>query len=253
MPAAPTLVTDTAPSRSRRTPGPCAALLGAALLLACGCQTPREKYEAASRETLALLPSLANLAREAAPITEAAVDGLKAVTDLSLKYKRSNALLIHLEELSNPTVRLALPVRLNHRSPTVDVATALNLVQPVAPERLDARYDPSCDAESPDWQLLGEARYVLVVRTSEARDARLLGDRTFAEGSWRGEVLVYELRSKRLLGGFPLSGGNHAWVQTRLGRDQQNLNADLQLAARGNLNEALRQHFPSVGRGDEAN
>jgi hypothetical protein len=50
-----------------------------------------------------------------------------------------------------------------------------------------------------------------------------------------------------------VTGGNHAWVQTRLGRDQQNLSADLKLAARGNLNVELRKHFPSEGPNDEAN
>ncbi len=224
-----------------------------ALLLVCGCQKPREKYEAKARETLALLPSLAAAARDAAPLTAQSADGLKAVTDLALKFQKSNALLIHIEELGNPTVRVALPVRLDQRSPAVDVATSLNLVKPPAAEPPDVKYDPSCSSESPDWQRLAETRYVLVVRTSEVKDAKMVGEKTFEPGSWLGEILVFELRSKKLLGGFFLTGGNHAWVKTALGRDQQNLNADLQLAARGNLNAELRRHFPSVGPGDEAN
>lgn len=228
-------------------------LLGVASLLMCGCQKPREKFEAKARETLALLPSLAAAARDAAPLTAQSADGLKAVTDLSLKFKKSNALLIHLEDLENPTVRLVLPVRLDDRSPSVDVATALNLVKPAAAETLDAKYDPSCGLESPDWQRLGETRYVLVVRTSEIKAAKMMGEKKFEPGSWLGEILVFELRSKKLLGGFPVTGGNHAWVKTALGRNQQNLNADLKLAARGNLNAEMRRHFPSVGPSDEAN
>jgi len=229
------------------------ALLGAAVLLVCGCQKAQQKFEAKARETLALLPSLAAAARDAAPITAQSADGLKAVTDLSLKYKKSNALLVHAEELENPTVRLALPVRLNQRSPAVDVATALNIVKSAPADSLDAMYDPSCGPESTDWKQMAETRYVLVVRTSEIKAAKMVGEKTFEPGSWLGEVLVFELRSKKLLGGFIVTGGNHAWVQTRLGRDQQNLNADLKLAARGNLNVELRKHFPSVGPNDEAN
>ena len=179
------------------------ALLGLAVLLVCGCQKPREKFEAKARETLALLPSLAAVARDAGPLTAQSADGLKAVTDLSLKFKKSNALLIHLEELENPTVRLALPVRLNQRSPSVDVATTLNLVKPVPAESLDVKYDPSCGIESTDWQRLAEMRYVLVVRTSEVKAAKMIGEKKFEPGSWLGEVLVFELRSKKLLGGFP--------------------------------------------------
>ncbi len=241
-------------SRSRRSRATMLhVLLGALALLAAGCQKPREKYEAKARETLALLPSLAAAAREAAPLTEQSAEGLKAVTDLSLKFKKSNALLIHLEELENPTVRLALPVRLNHRSPAVDVATTLNLVKPVAAELLDAKYDPSCGPESPDWQLMAETRYVLVVRTKASKSAVMTGEKTFEGGSWQGEILVFELASRKLLGGFTVSGGNHATVGTRLGRDIQNLRADLQLASRGNLEADLRKHFPSVASGDVPN
>ena len=150
-------------------------------------------------------------------------------------------------------MRLALSVRLNQRSPSVDVATALNLVKPAAAELLDQGYDPSCGAESTDWQLMAEARYALVVRTSESKEAKMVSSKTFEGGSWLGEILVFELRSKKFLGGFVLSGGNHAWVKTRPGRDQENLNADLKLAARGNLNAEMRKHFPSVGPNDEAN
>ena len=170
-----------------------------------------------------------------------------------MKYKKSNALLVHAEELENPTVRFALPVRLNQRSPAVDVATALSLVKPAPADSLDATYDPSCGPESTDWKQMAETRFVLVVRTSEIKAAKMVGEKTFQPGSWLGEVLVFELRSKKLLGGFVVTGGNHAWVQSRLGRDQQNLNADLKLAARGNLNVELRKHFPSEGPNDEAN
>ena len=124
--------------------------------------------------------------------------------DLSLRYKKSNAILIHIEDLQNPTVRLALSVRLNQRSPSVDVATALNLVKPAAAELLDQGYDPSCGAESTDWQLMAEARYALVVQTSESKEAKMVSSKTFEGGSWLGEILVFELRSKKFLGGFVL-------------------------------------------------
>lgn len=229
------------------------AFLGVVVLLASGCQKPREKFEAKAKETLALLPSLAEAARAVPPLTAQSADALKAVTDLSMKFKKSNGLLVQIEELENPTVRLALPVRLNQRSPAADVANVLNLVKPVAADLLDAKYDPSCGPESPDWQRMAETRYVLVVRTTEAKEAKMTGAKTFEAGSWVGEILVFELRSKKFLGGFTVTGGNHAWLKTSLGRDQQNLNADLQLAARGNLTAELRKHFPSVGPSEEAN
>ncbi len=222
-------------------------------LLSLGCQSPREKFEAAARETLKRLPLLAAVARDAPSLNERSSDGLKAVGDLSLKFKHSNALLTHLEELANPSVRWALPIRLNHRSPAVDVATALGAVEPVSDDQLEANYDPACGPDSSDWQLMGEARYALVVRTRAVIDAAMTGEKTFKGGQWVGEVMLFGLADRKFIGGFAVTGGSHAFVQTRLGRDLQNLNADLALAARGNLNAELRKYFSTVGPNDEAN
>jgi hypothetical protein len=54
-----------------------------------------EPLPADSLRSPALLPSLAKLARDAAPLTAQSADGLMVFTDLSLTYKRASALLIH--------------------------------------------------------------------------------------------------------------------------------------------------------------
>ena len=143
------------------------------LLSLSACKTPREKFEDAARAHLALLPALAGPARDQPSLSEHSADALKALTDFSVKYKNSNALLIQLEELDNPTVRWALPVRLSHRSPAVDIATTLNIVNHVDESLIDPQYDPACPAESPDWQRMGELKYVMVVRTQHLKDASL--------------------------------------------------------------------------------
>ena len=83
--------------------------------------------------------------------------------------------------------------------------------------------------------------------------ARMTGEKTFEGGGWTGEVLVFDVESKALLGSFALVGSHHAVVGTRLGRDEQNLAADLALATRGNFNAELRKRIPSVGEHDEIN
>ena len=81
----------------------------------------------------------------------------------------------------------------------------------------------------------------------------MVGEKTFKGAAWNGEVLVFDLESRQLLGGFPLQGGSHLTVKTTEGRNQENLAADLNLATRGNFNARLREVFSSVGPSDELN
>ena len=229
------------------------ALLGIAVLLGAGCQKPQQKYEAKARETLTLLPLLATAARVAPLVTEQSAEGLKGVTDLVLKYKMANALLIHLEDLENPTVRRALPIRADKRSPSVDVATVLHLVKTGATEPLDAKYEPNIGPDSFEWKHMAETRYVLVVRTVAVKDPVLGGAKKFEPGLWLGELLVFELRSQKLLGGFTLTARNSPRVESRTGDVLRNLKSDLTMAVWGNVTAGLRKHFPSVGPNDEQN
>lgn len=223
---------------------------------ALSCKSPREKYEVAARANLAALPGLEEAARSAPPIDEAATKALASISGMQLRYLHSNTLLIPIEELANPTVRLDLPMRLDHRSPTVDLADALHVVKPSAGAKVDTKYSSGADSEvemKSVWQLMGELRYVLVVRSRGLREAQQAGAKTFVGGAWEGEVLVFELASRKYLGGFLLRGTNHSTVQTRDGRDTQNLAADLYLATRGNLDAKLRELIPGVGERDTAN
>ncbi len=227
--------------------------VGLALTSLPACKSPRAKHEARARAVLDALPAFAPLARAAPRSTEATAAPLAALKNLSVKYQDSNALLIHLEELEVPSQRLRLPVRINQRSPTVDVAAALGVTRAGDAGVLDTGYNPACPEDSPDWQRLGALEYVLVARSFDHEGAKLVGDHKFQGGGWAGDVLVFDFATKQLLGGFPLAATHHAVVGTRLGRDEQNLAADLALAARGNLDAALRQWIPAVGEHDEIN
>lgn len=221
-----------------------------------GCKSPREKYEAAVRVRLAELPAFVELTKRAPSASDATEKTLSALTDFSAKYLESNALLIHLEELENPTLRRALPMRLNQRSPTVDAAAALALTRPDASAMLDEGYSTGLESESNMngvWVRLGTLRYLLVVRTTGFKEATLLGQGTFEGGGWAGDIVVFDVDSKVVKGVFALTGTQHSRVKTVVGRDSQNLAADLGLALRGNLNARVRQLFHAVGAGDELN
>ena len=223
------------------------------LCLLSACKSPREKHEAKAREVIAALPGFAGPAKAAPEASEQTAAPLKNLSDLTVRYQHATAMLVHLEELENPTLRKTLPVRVNQRSPTVDAANALGLVKAEPSATLDTSYDPACPDDSVDWLTLGNLKYLLVVRSNQMKAARMTGEKTFEGGGWTGEVLVFDVESKALLGSFALVGSHHAVVGTRLGRDEQNLAADRALATRGNFNAELRKRIPSVGEHDEIN
>lgn len=232
------------------------AAIFSCLTFISGCKSPREKFEAAARANLELLPGLAEPARNAPPADEATEKNLANIKGIKLEYLNTNALLIHLEELENPTLRHELPLRINNRSPNVDLAQALGLVKQEPGTKLETAYNPGLDVESnmnSVWQRMGELRFVLVVRTLNLKDAELAGNKTFFTGTWKGEILVFELADKKLLGGFTVDGINHANVKTTVGRDRENLAADLKLTTRGNMVARIRELFPGVGPKDEPN
>ena len=137
-----------------------------ALITLAACKSPQEKYEAAARTNLAALPALYELASAAPPVDPASTQALASLQDPFAKYLDSNVLLIHLEELQNPTLRRELPVRLNHRSPTVDLAAKLNLTKPEPGAHLDASYELGLDSEDEQKSVflrMGQLKYVLVV------------------------------------------------------------------------------------------
>lgn len=226
------------------------------LTFVTGCKSPQEKYEAAARANLELLPGLTEAARNAPPMDETAEKALAGIKGFKLEYLNSNALLIHFEELENPTLRRELPLRVNNRSPSVDLAEALGAVKSEPGAKLDTSYKPGLEVESnmnSVWQRMGELKFVMVVRTLNLKDAELAGNKTFFTGTWKGEVLVFELPDKKLLGGFTVEGINHANVKTTVGRDRENLAADLKLTTRGNLVAGIRRLIPGVGPKDEPN
>lgn len=232
------------------------ALAFTCLIFISGCKSPREKFEAAARANLELLPGLAETACNAPPVDEAAEKALTEIKGLKLAYLDTNVLLIHLEELENPTLRRELPLRINNRSPNVDLAEALGAVKPEPGAKLDTSYQPGLEVENnmnSVWQRMGELRFVLVVRTLNLKDAELAGNKTFFTGTWKGEILVFELADKKLLGGFTVDGINHANVKTTVGRDRENLAADLKLTTRGNLVARIRKLIPGAGPKDEPN
>jgi hypothetical protein len=190
-----------------------AAVCGAAVLAllwtaACEPSTVEgavEKYGAAARAKLEALGRLAPLVDQAPPVVADRV-AWPAGPVPDATYDDGNLLLIHVEELAHLTVRMRLPVRVNHRAPWVDGSAVLGLQTPAGPGvTVDPAYQTG--AEKPELvvhtlQRLGRAQYALVVRGLGHQRPQMVSGTTYQPGRYAAEVLVLDLRGPSLLGGF---------------------------------------------------
>lgn len=102
----------------------------------------------------------------------------------------------------------------------------------------------------PTLEHMVRAKYVLFV-VGELAEPRISAlDKTFTAGKLEGAGMLYEIESKKLLGGFAIEARNSAKITTRIGGyNGQALDAvmhDLENNARGALWKGLKTRFPSA-------
>jgi len=236
---------------------PSVAVSFLALALATGCGPGAIDEQVAEHRTtlrakLDALAALGPVAAAAPAVTQDAIAWPAA--DLVLRYPERNTLLLHLEELDDLALRMALPVRASNRSPSVDVARLVGWSSPRKSNlAADPKYDPGGSTPDMVHKLFGQfaaTRYVLVLRTLSYVPAQLLGEKKFKAGTYRGEVLVYQLDGQRLLGGFRFDARSSQSVSTKAGRDRQNLAANMHFRVQGGLKDKLVKLTPALqGKG----
>ena len=93
------------------------------------------------------------------------------------------------------------------------------------------------------------AKYVLFVVAKVQEPKYYLG-KSFTPGKLEGAGVLYEIESKKLLGGFPLEARNSDKVQTRTGgytgQELDYLMHDFEENARAALWKGLKARFPSA-------
>lgn len=174
------------------------------------------------------------------------------VRGLDFTKETGSAIMVHAESgrLSNPLSSLtnAVPFKLFHiEDDPYRLALAARGVGLSKPEDKSqyrtAKYKPALEH-------IARARYVLFV-VAELTEPRIdLGGRAFTSGRLEGSCVLYEIKSKTLLGGFPIEARNSAKITTRTGDyTGQALDAvmhDFEKNARDALWKGLRARFPSA-------
>ena len=106
------------------------------------------------------------------------------------------------------------------------------------------------DDYKPALQQMQRAKYVLFIAGKVQEPKIDLGGKSFTPGKFDGAGVLYEIESKKLLGGFPLAAVNSDKVRTRTGNyTGQELDAlmhDFEENARAALWKAMKTRFPSA-------
>lgn len=163
-----------------------------------------------------------------------------------------NAIIVHAESgrLKDPTAMLtgAVPFKLFHLEDDpyrlVPAARGIGLAKGEDKAKYHtAQYRPTLEQ-------IVRAKYVLFVigELVEPRTSAL--DKTFSGGKFEGVGMLYEIESKKLLGGFAIEAMNSAKITTRTGGyTGQALDAvmhDFENNARAALWKGLKSRFPSA-------
>jgi len=166
--------------------------------------------------------------------------------------KTGNAIIVHPESgrLSDPFASLtgAVPFKLFHLED--DPYRVTPMARGIGVDKGEDKAKYRGDKYKPALQQMQRAKYALFIVAKVQEPKIDLGGKAFTPGKLEGSAVLYEIESKKLLGGFPLEARNSDKVKTRTGDyTGQALDAlmhDLESNARAALWKALKARFPSA-------
>ena len=165
--------------------------------------------------------------------------------------KTGNAIIVHHEsgQLSNvfDTVTGAVPFKLFHLQD--DPYRLTPKARGIGLDKGEDKAKYRRDTYKPALQQMQRSKYALFIIGKVQEPKTGLSDK-FTSGKLEGSGVLYEIESKKLLGGFPLEARNSDKVKTRTGDySGQALDAlmfDFEENARAALWKALKARFPSA-------
>ena len=165
--------------------------------------------------------------------------------------KAGNAIIVHHEsgQLSNPldTVTGAVPFKLFHLQD--DPYRLTPKARGIGLDKGEDKAKYRGDTYKPALQQMQRAKYALFI-VGKVQEPKYYLGKSFTPGKFEGAGVLYEIESKKLLGGFPLDAGNSDKVKTRTGgntgQELEALMFDFEENARAALWKALKARFPSA-------
>ncbi|MGH8674249.1 MAG: hypothetical protein ACREVG_08065 [Burkholderiales bacterium] len=166
--------------------------------------------------------------------------------------KAGNAIIVHHEsgQLSNPFAALTEGVAFKLFHLEDDPYRLTPRARGIGIDKGEDKSKYRSDKYKPTLQQMQRAKYVLFVAGKVQEPKIDLGGKSFTPGKLEAACVLYEIESKKLLGGLPLEARNSDNVSTRTGGYRgQELDAlmhDFENNARAALWKALKARFPSA-------
>ena len=165
--------------------------------------------------------------------------------------KTGNAIIVHHEsgQLSNPldTLTGGVPFKLFHLQD--DPYRLTPRARGIGLDKGEDKAKYRSDQYKPALQLMQRARYALFV-VGKVQEPKFDLGKSFTSGKLEAAGVLYEIESKKLLGGFPLEARSSDKVTTRTGnyqgQERDALMHDFEENARAALWKALKARFPSA-------
>jgi hypothetical protein len=221
-------------------------LVGLAAFCASAAADPMEDLTLAALEKrMALNAMRKEIVAEPAKWPKGDVPGLDFT-------KTGNAVIVHHEsgQLSNPLDAVTNAVPFKFFKLKDDPYRVTLRARGIGLDKGEDKAKYRSDEYKPALQQMQRAKYVLFIAGKVQEPKIDLGGKSFTPGKFDGAGVLYEIESKRLLGGFPLAATNSDKVRTRTGNyTGQELDAlmhDFEENARAALWKAMKTRFPSA-------
>lgn len=213
---------------------------------AIGCESVEDviaKQKPTVEKSFAALTPLAAKVKEQSPLDS---NTFKPNAPIVLEGPNANAMFIYAEDLASPRdAPREVPLRTIDSLPLLQCASLLN-TQHLFNDKV-TRVAPSVATSY--LEACGRVKYALVIVTREyLRPMLQLETKQFASGKYRADVLVFEIASAQLLGGFIVTATNDARVSL-LDGDQnhvQRLIGNLESTTFDALRAEAKKSIPGV-------
>jgi hypothetical protein len=213
-----------------------------------GCREPSlddvlARRRSSVEQAFGAIAAAAATVAAAAPHEQPTLAPLEAKLDL-----RTNAAFVHAADLAAPGEAQPLPVR------TLDSEVLLHCGSLLTKKTFFQPLQPRVNVKAADAALgrCVDLRYLLVIRGRQYR-APVVDElqQAFAPGRFEGDVVVFDLATKRVLGGYPFSVENERTLQVpegepQVARLQRNLEALLYAQLRARLESLAPGAVPAA-------
>lgn len=155
---------------------------------------------------------------------------------------RANAAVIHAEDLRDPAELAAVAVRTIRAQRLGECGSILRRKKYVS-----TLSDPIPKVAESYFEQCEAVRWVFVVRTFEHQDPLSLDDDSFTPGRFEGDVLLYEVATKKSFGGFKISVQSSRSV-TVAGEasNSDRLASDFEANVFVAIDDEIRKHLPGA-------